>query len=212
MLPNQKLNANYGDYLMEMLPHSIYSAVSTAHGDITLVIPRSSLKEVLLFLRDHTSCQYKSLVDICAVDYLSRSEGRFDVVYQLLSVNYNARITVKVATNELEPLDSVTSIYSSAGWYEREVWDMYGIFFSNHPDLRRILTDYGFDGHPLRRDYPLTGFTEIRYDEVEKRIVTEPLELAQEFRTFDFTSPWDQTVSPDLVETTKIVESEKKSN
>ena len=125
---------------------------------------------------------------------LSRKEARFEVVYNLLSVKYNSRIRVKVAVDELTPIDSVTSIYNAAGWYEREVWDLYGVFFSNHPDLRRILTDYGFDGHPLSRDFPLTGHTEIRYDEAEKRIVTESVELAQEFRVFDFASPWDQKV------------------
>jgi len=133
------------------------------------------------------------LIDICGVDYPEK-EARFEVVYNLLSIKYNSRIRVKVAVDELTPIDSVTSIYNSAGWYEREVWDLYGVFFSNHPDLRRILTDYGFDGHPLRRDFPLTGHTEVRYDEAEKRIVTEPVELAQEFRVFDFASPWDQKV------------------
>jgi len=133
------------------------------------------------------------LIDICGVDYPEK-EARFEVVYNLLSIKYNSRIRVKVVVDELTPIDSVTSIYNSAGWYEREVWDLYGVFFSNHPDLRRILTDYGFDGHPLRRDFPLTGHTEVRYDEAEKRIVTEPVELAQEFRVFDFASPWDQKV------------------
>jgi NADH-quinone oxidoreductase subunit C len=163
------------------------------NGELTLSVPASSVKEVLLFLRDHTNCQFKMLIDICGVDYPEK-EARFEVVYNLLSIKYNSRIRVKVVVDELMPIDSVTSIYNSAGWYEREVWDLYGVFFSNHPDLRRILTDYGFDGHPLRRDFPLTGHTEVRYDEAEKRIVTEPVELAQEFRVFDFASPWDQKV------------------
>lgn len=182
----------FSDYLVRVLPHSVYTAV-LVNGELTLSVPASSVKEVLLFLRDHTNCQFKMLIDICGVDYPEK-EARFEVVYNLLSIKYNSRIRVKVAVDELTPIDSVTSIYNSAGWYEREVWDLYGVFFSNHPDLRRILTDYGFDGHPLRRDFPLTGHTEVRYDEAEKRIVTEPVELAQEFRVFDFASPWDQKV------------------
>ena len=142
----------FSDYLVRTLPHSVYTAVSV-NGELTLSVPASSIKEVLLFLRDHTNCQFKVLIDICGVDYPER-EARFEVVYNLLSVKYNSRIRVKVAVDELTPIDSVTSIYNSAGWYEREVWDLYGVFFSNHPDLRRILTDYGFDGHPLRRDFP----------------------------------------------------------
>ena len=144
----------FADYLVKTLPHSVYTAVSV-NGELTLSVPASSIKEVLFFLRDHTNCQFKVLIDICGVDYPEK-EARFEVVYNLLSIKYNSRIRVKVAVDELTPIDSVTSIYNSAGWYEREVWDLYGVFFSNHPDLRRILTDYGFDGHPLRRDFPLT--------------------------------------------------------
>lgn len=194
MEKSQELHNNFSQSVVDMMPHSVYTAVS-ANGELTLSVPASSIKEVLLFLRDHTSCQFKVLIDICGVDYPER-EARFEVVYHLLSVKYNSRVRVKVAVDELTPVDSVVSIFSSAGWYEREVWDLYGVFFSNHPDLRRILTDYGFDGHPMRRDFPLTGHTEIRYDEAEKRIVTEPVELAQEFRVFDFASPWDQKVDP----------------
>jgi NADH-quinone oxidoreductase subunit C len=184
-----------------MMPHSIHSAVSV-NDELTLSVPASSIKEVLVFLRDHTSCQFKVLIDICGVDYPER-DARFDVVYHLLSVKYNSRIRIKVAVDELTPVDSGVSIFSSDGWYEREVWDLYGVFFSNHPDLRRILTDYGFDGHPMRRDFPLTGHTEIRYDEAEKRIVTEPVELAQEFRVFDFASPWDQKVDQVVLDNPK---------
>lgn len=135
--------------------------------------------------------QYKVLMDVTAVDYPSRPL-RFEVVYNLLSVQYNARIRIKTSINEVNPLGSSTQVYSSAGWWEREVWDMFGIFFSNHPDLRRILTDYGFQGHPLRKDFPLTGYVEVRYDDSEKRVITESLELTQEFRFFDFSSPWEQ--------------------
>ena len=197
---SQNVHLNFGQSLGDMMPHSVYTAVTADNNELTLTVPASSIQEVLYFLRDHTSCQYKVLIDICGVDYPERN-ARFEVVYHLLSIKYNSRIRVKVAVDELTPVDSVTSIYNSAGWYEREIWDLYGVFFSNHPDLRRILTDYGFDGHPLRRDFPLTGHTEIRYDEAEKRIVTEPVELAQEFRVFDFASPWDQKVETNLLQT-----------
>ena len=125
-----------------------------------------------------------------AVDYPEREE-RFSVVYHLLSVSQNQRIRVKVTTNEDTPVPSVSGVYSSAGWFERETWDLYGIFFSDHPDLRRLLTDYGFDGHPLRKDFPLTGYVEVRYDDAKKRVVYEPVSLTQDFRSFDFMSPWE---------------------
>ena len=179
----------FADYLVSAIPHSVYTAVSV-NGELTLSVPASSIKEVLLFLRDHTNCQFKVLIDICGVDYPEK-EARFEVVYHLLSIKYNSRIRVKVAVDELTPIDSVTSIYNSAGWYEREVWDLYGVFFSNHPDLRRILTDYGFEGHPLRKDFPVSGYVEFRYDDSKKRVISEPVELAQEFRYFDFASPWE---------------------
>ena len=196
--PLQKQQIEFGQSIADMMPHSVYTAIA-ANGELTLTVPASSIKEVLYFLRDHTSCQFKMLLDICGVDYPER-DARFEVVYHLLSIKYNSRIRLKVAVDELTPVDSVVSIFSSAGWYEREVWDLYGVFFSNHPDLRRILTDYGFDGHPMRRDFPLSGHTEIRYDEAEKRIVTEPVELAQEFRVFDFQTPWDQKIEPNIVQ------------
>ena len=155
-----------------------------------LILPWiQSSQEVLYFLRDHTSCQYKVLIDICGVDYPERN-ARFEVVYHLLSIKYNSRIRVKVAVDELTPVDSVTSIYNSAGWYEREIWDLYGVFFSNHPDLRRILTDYGFDGFPLRKDFPLSGYIDVSYSADKRRIISEPLELTQEFRAFTFESQW----------------------
>jgi NADH-quinone oxidoreductase subunit C len=142
------------------------------------------------FLRDDAKCQFKLLVDICGVDWPDRAE-RFDVVYNLLSLKLNQRIRIKLRTDEDTPVPSVTSVFSTAGWFEREAWDLYGILFSNHPDLRRILTDYGFQGHPMRKDFPLSGYVQVRYDEEQKRVVYEPVKLTQEFRGFDFLSPWE---------------------
>ena len=143
------------------------------------------------FCRDHMNTQYKMLVDLTAIDYPSR-EARFVVVYNLCSHAYNCRLRVKTNVDEVTPLESCTHVFSSASWWEREAWDMFGIFFSNHPDLRRILTDYGFTGHPLRKDFPLSGYTEVRYDDSEKRVISEAVQLSQEFRSFDFSSPWEQ--------------------
>jgi NADH-quinone oxidoreductase subunit C len=149
-----------------------------------------SIVGVMTFLRDDVNCQFKQLLDVCGVDYPERDE-RFDVVYNLLSMSNNLRIRVKVAVGEDSPVPSVTSVFSAANWYERETWDLFGIIFSDHPDLRRIMTDYGFEGHPLRKDFPLTGYVEVRYDDEQKRVVYEPVKLTQEFRTFDFLSPWE---------------------
>lgn len=143
------------------------------------------------FCRDHINLQYKMLVDLTAIDYPSR-QARFVVVYNLCSHSYNSRISIKTAVDELTPLESITGLFSSASWWEREVWDMFGILFSNHPDLRRILSDYGFAGHPLRKDFPLSGYVEVRYDDSEKRVISEAVQLSQEFRSFDFSSPWEQ--------------------
>jgi len=148
------------------------------------------VKNILIFLRDHTSCQYKLLVELCGADYPSK-EKRFEVVYELLSVSSNTRLRVKTSVDEFEGVSSVSSIFSNALWSERETWDLYGIFFKDHPDLRRILTDYGFEGYPLRKDFPLSGFTEVRYDETSKRVIYEPLEMPQEFRSFDLQTPWN---------------------
>ena len=148
------------------------------------------IARVLTFLRDDSQCRFRCLVDLCGTDYPAR-EKRFDVVYNLLSVQQNNRIRVKVATDETTPVPSVTGVFPSAGWFERETWDMYGVFFSDHPDLRRLLTDYGFEGHPLRKDFPLTGHVEVRYDDEQKRVVYEPVKLVQDFRSFDFLSPWE---------------------
>ena len=160
------------------------------HGELILWARRPAIVRVLTHLRDDPGCLFKVLVDLCGVDYPARPE-RFEVVYNLLSLKHNRRIRVKVATDENEPVPSVTGVYSAAGWYEREAWDLFGIFFSDHPDLRRILTDYGFEGHPMRKDFPLTGYVEVRYDEDRKRVVYEPVKLKQEFRSFDFLSPWE---------------------
>jgi NADH-quinone oxidoreductase subunit C len=166
------------------------SAASVMKGELMIEVPCASIIGVLTFLRDNKNCLFRVLVDICGVDYPER-EQRFDVVYNLLSMRNNQRIRVKLRTDEQTPVPSATRVFSAANWFEREAWDLYGIFFSDHPDLRRLLTDYGFEGHPLRKDFPLTGFVEVRYDEVEKRVVYEPVKLVQEFRKFDFMSPWE---------------------
>jgi NADH-quinone oxidoreductase subunit C len=163
-----------------------------AYGELTVEIEAAALIETLTFLRDDSRCQFVSLIDISGVDYPSRL-NRFDVVYHLMSPRQNLRIRVKVATDEDTPVPSATPVYPGADWYERETYDLYGVLFSGHPDLRRILTDYGFEGHPLRKDFPLTGFVEVRYDDEVKRVVYEPVELRQEFRNFDFQSPWEGT-------------------
>jgi len=165
-------------------------AAKIAHGELTISVPATSIRRVLGFLRDDPNMLFKELVDLCGVDYPER-ERRFDVVYHLLSLKHNQRIRVKVETDENTPVPSVVELYSTAGWFEREAWDMYGIYFADHPDLRRILTDYGFEGHPLRKDFPLTGHVELRYDDEQKRVVYEPVKLRQDFRTFDFLSPWE---------------------
>ena len=176
--------------LILALPKWIVRAQIEKHENI-LHVNAESIWAVLYFLKHHTNTRFEILVDVCGVDYPSRKH-RFEVVYNLLSVQYNSRIRVQTSVDEITPISSVVSIFSSAGWWEREVWDMFGVYFSNHPDLRRILTDYGFEGHPLRKDFPLSGYLEVRYDDSEKRVVSEPIELAQEFRYFDFASPWEQ--------------------
>jgi NADH-quinone oxidoreductase subunit C len=160
-----------------------------AFGELTVTVHRYTILDVIRFLRDDG---FISIVDVCGVDYPERAE-RFEVVYHLLDPTKNLRIRVKLATDDVEPVPSITEIFPGADWYEREAYDLYGILFTGHPDLRRILTDYGFDGHPLRKDFPLTGFVEVRYDEERKRVVYEPVRLAQEFRTFDYLSPWEGT-------------------
>jgi len=159
-------------------------------GELMLHTTPDKVIALLTHLRDDAKCLFKQLIDICGVDWPER-EKRFDVVYNLLSVRNNQRIRVKLMTDEMTPVPSAATVYSSAGWFERETYDLYGVWFSDHPDLRRILTDYGFEGHPLRKDFPLTGFVELRWDDVQKRVVYEPVKLAQEFRRFDFLSPWE---------------------
>ncbi|CAA2141866.1 NADH-quinone oxidoreductase subunit C [Hyphomicrobium sp. ghe19] len=162
----------------------------TAYDELTVVVARENIVEILTKLRDDPKCQFEVLIDICGVDYPERAE-RFDVVYHLLSMRLNQRLRVKISTDEATPVASVNDVFPAANWYEREAYDLYGIRFTGHPDLRRILTDYGFQGHPLRKDFPLTGYVEVRYDDEKKRVVYEPVKLTQEFRDFDFESPWE---------------------
>jgi len=163
---------------------------SVDRGELTLKTEGARLLDTLRHLRDDPSCRFFCLIDICGVDYPSR-ERRFDVVYHLLSPTLNRRIRLKVETDETTPVPSAVELFPAANWFEREAYDLYGILFSGHPDLRRLLTDYGFEGHPLRKDFPLTGYVEVRYDDEKKRVVYEPVRLTQEFRNFDFLSPWE---------------------
>lgn len=158
--------------------------------ELSILVPRTKIAAALQVLRDDPAISMNQLMDICGVDYPERPE-RFEVVYNLLSLKYNWRLRVKVQTDETSPVPTSVDVYSAAGWFERECWDLYGIAFSDHPDLRRILTDYGFEGHPLRKDFPLTGYVEVRYDDEQKRVVYEPVKLVQDFRNFDFLSPWE---------------------
>jgi len=177
------------DYVRGALAELILEA-EVVRGELVLVVKREAVARVLAFLRDDVNCQFKQLMDVCGVDWPGRAE-RFDVVYNLLSLSHNRRVRVKVRTGEHVPVPTVTDVFNSAGWWERETWDLFGIWFSGHPDLRRILSDYGFDGHPLRKDFPLSGYVEVRYDEEQKRVVYEPVKLTQDFRNFDFLSPWE---------------------
>ena len=185
---NQALE-DLGDYIAGHLSEEI-DGHKVAHDELMLLARPDSVLKVMRFLRDDSQCLFKSLVDVCGADYPER-EKRFDVVYNMLSVSHNERIRVKVAVGEGEAVPSVAPLFPTANWFERETWDLYGVFFTNHPDLRRILTDYGFEGHPLRKDFPLTGHVEVRYDDEQQRVVYEPVRLTQEFRSFDFLSPWE---------------------
>ncbi|XP_055535737.1 NADH dehydrogenase [ubiquinone] iron-sulfur protein 3, mitochondrial [Wyeomyia smithii] len=182
---------DFGKYVAECLPKYVQKVQLTAGDELEILIAPEGVVPVLQFLKDNHLAQFANLVDIAGMDVPSR-QYRFEVIYNILSLRYNSRVRVKTYTDELTPIDSCNEVFKAANWYEREVWDMYGVFFANHPDLRRILTDYGFEGHPQRRDFPLTGYVELRYDDEKKRVVCEPLELAQEFRKFDLSAPWEQ--------------------
>ncbi len=162
------------------------------YGELTVLVRENAIVQVLTFLRDDPRCLFVSLMDLCGADYPGR-EKRSDIVYHLISYRHNSRIRIKLETDEVTPVPSVIGVFPTANWFEREAYDLYGVLFSGHPDLRRILTDYGFEGHPLRKDFPLSGFVEVRYDEEQKRVVYEPIKLPQEFRNFDFLSPWEGT-------------------
>ena len=185
---NQEL-ADLGEYIAKYLSKDLIAYI-LVHDELIITVKREEILRVMTFLKNDAKCLAKILVDICGVDFPEK-EQRFEVVYNLLSPKHNNRIRVKVVAKEGAQVPSVVSIFPSAGWFERECWDLYGIYFSDHPDLRRILTDYGFNGHPLRKDFPLTGFVEVKYDDEQSRIVQKPVHLNQEFRSFDFLSPWE---------------------
>jgi NADH-quinone oxidoreductase subunit C len=197
-----------GEYVQASIVADVLD-VTVEDGELCIVVRPESVARVLTFLRDDMNCQFKQLMDVCGVDYPGRAE-RFEVVYNLLSLTHNRRIRVKLATDAETPVPSVTPVFSSANWWEREAWDLFGIYFVGHPDLRRILTDYGFEGHPLRKDFPLSGYVEVRYDEKQRRVVYEPVSLPQEFRSFDFLSPWEG-IQPYLPGDEKALEKIKKS-
>jgi NADH-quinone oxidoreductase subunit C len=178
-----------GEYIASALPQDITST-GLVLDELVIHARAPGIVKVVTFLRDDVNCQFKQLMDLCGVDY-PEDEQRLEVVYNLLSLTHNNRVRIKVRTDEETPIPSVTGVYSAAIWYEREAWDLLGVFFSDHPDLRRIMTDYGFEGHPLRKDFPLTGHVELRYDDEKKRVVYEPVKLTQDFRSFDFLSPWE---------------------
>ena len=177
-----------GEKTRAALPGAV-TGVELAFGELTILAEASGIREVLTFLRDDPACQFICFTDLCGADYPER-EKRFDVVYQLLSPRLNLRVRVKVATDATTPVPSAIPVFPAADWCERETYDMFGVLFDGHPDLRRILTDYGFEGHPLRKDFPMTGYVEVRYDDEQKRVVYEPVKIT-EFRAFDFLSPWE---------------------
>ncbi|MCB2099934.1 MAG: NADH-quinone oxidoreductase subunit C [Rhodobacterales bacterium] len=184
-----------GDFIADTL-HKEVTGTEIRLDELMVEAKRDSIVRVLTFLRDDANCKFRQMVDICGVDYPEDAE-RFEVVYNLLSLSHNRRVRVKVRTTAEVPVPSATGVYSAANWFEREVWDLYGVMFSGHPDLRRIMTDYGFEGHPLRKDFPLTGYVELRYDDEQKRVVYEPVSLPQEFRSYDFLSPWEGVLPGD---------------
>lgn len=177
------------DHIQAQLGDAVNDVI-IEHGELTVLARRAEIVNVIAFLRDDPLCKFASLIDLCGADYPQRAR-RFDIVYHMLSMAHNTRIRVKATTDEETPIHSIASLFPNADWYEREAFDMYGIIFDQHPDLRRILTDYGFEGYPLRKDFPLSGFVEVRYDEARKSVIYEPVNLPQEYRSFDFMSPWE---------------------
>lgn len=192
-MPDEALQ-DVAEYILEKMPSQVIR-YDFAKDELVVYVLREGIQDVLNFLKDDKECDFEILLDVTAVDYPERvgepDSGRFEVVYNLLSLRHNHRIRVKLYTEENQLVPTATVVYSSAGWFEREVWDMYGVMFDGHKDLRRILTDYGFEGHPQRKDFPLTGYVELRYDEGLKRVVYEPVQLTQDFRNFDNLSPWE---------------------
>nr|AGE84281.1 NADH dehydrogenase subunit 9 [Phytophthora cyperi] len=183
-----KILKKFSQHLLEILPITNYTLYK---NELCINISTNKLIPILFFLKNHTNSQFKVLSEICAVDYINKKK-RFEIIYNLLSIRFNSRLKVKIIIDEFQSVNSAIKIYKAANWCEREIWDMFGIFFSNHPDLRRILTDYGFEGHPLRKNFPLSGFFEVFYNELKKRIVYEPINLSQQYRLFEFSNPWDK--------------------
>lgn len=183
------MSENFAKIILKTVPKWVKSC-DIINNELMITLHPDYVVPMCYFLKNNSLTRCSQLIDMTAVDYPDRA-NRFTVVYNLLSVDLNARVRLKTEVDGLTSLESVTSVYPCAAWWERETWDMFGVFFTGHPDLRRILTDYGFQGHPLRKDFPLTGYTEVRYDATEKRVISEPLELPQEFRSFDFSSPWE---------------------
>jgi len=190
---SEELNA-LGEAIVAALPGAV-TGYAIAFGELTVTANAADIVKIVTFLREDERCQFVSFIDVTAVDWPAR-EKRFDVVYHFLSPKHNTRVRLKIETDEVTPVPSIISVFPGAEWFERETWDLYGVMFTDHPDMRRLLTDYGFEGHPLRKDFPLTGFVEVRYDDEVKRVVYEPVRLAQEFRNFDFLSPWEGTDYP----------------
>ena len=187
---SEALNA-LGEAIAAALPGAV-TGHAIAFGELTIAAEAAQIVKVVTFLRDDPRCRFVNIIDVTALDWPAR-EKRFDVVYHFLSPYQNTRIRVKLQTDERTPIPSICGVFPGAEWFERETWDMYGVMFIDHPDMRRLLTDYGFEGHPLRKDFPLTGFVEVRWDDEQKRVLYEPVRLAQEFRNFDFLSPWEGT-------------------
>lgn len=189
---NKNIKLNFGNYLVSCLPYYI-NAIFFVFDELSIIIHSNFINQTLSFLKNDSNSLFKILIDLTVVDYPENNK-RFEVVYLLLSLKYNTRIKVKTHLNEMSSLESIFDIYASGNWMEREVWDMFGIYFKNHPDLRRILTDYGFDGYPLRKDFSLNGYYFVRYDDTQKIVLYEPIEFSQEYRNFDFQSPWSRLI------------------